>query len=91
MSLTHVPYKGATQAALNIASGQVPLDFEGLATVASLLRGGKLKLIGVTTPSRLPQFADVPTVAESGLPGFEFNSWFTSWRLPGRRRKSSSV
>jgi tripartite-type tricarboxylate transporter receptor subunit TctC len=77
ISLTHVPYKGATQAAVDIAGGQVPVGFQGLATVASLVRGGKLKLIGVTTPARLPQFGDVPTVAESGLPGFEFNSWFT--------------
>jgi tripartite-type tricarboxylate transporter receptor subunit TctC len=77
VSLTHVPYKGATQAALDVAAGQVPVSFQGLATVASLIRGGKLKLLGVTTRSRLPQFADVPTVSESGLPGFEFNSWFT--------------
>jgi tripartite-type tricarboxylate transporter receptor subunit TctC len=76
INLTHVPYKGATQAALDVASGQVPIAFQGLATVASLVRGGKLKLIGVTTPARLTQFPDVPTVAESGLPGFEFNSWF---------------
>jgi tripartite-type tricarboxylate transporter receptor subunit TctC len=77
ISLVYIPYKGATQAALDIASGQVPVGFQGLATVASLVRGGKLRLIGVTTPTRLPQFDDVPTVAESGLPGFEFNSWFT--------------
>jgi tripartite-type tricarboxylate transporter receptor subunit TctC len=77
ISLTHVPYKGATQAALDIAGGQVPVGFQGLATVASLVRGGKLRLIGVTTPTRLSQFGDVPTVAESGLPGFAFNSWFT--------------
>jgi len=76
ITLTHVPYKGATQAALDVASGQVQVAFQGIATVASLVRGGKLKLIGVTTRARLPQFADVPTVAESGLPGFEFNSWF---------------
>jgi tripartite-type tricarboxylate transporter receptor subunit TctC len=77
ISLTHVPYKGATQAALDIAGGQVPVGFQGLATVTSLVRGGKLRLIGVTTPARVPQFSDVPTVAESGLPGFAFNSWFT--------------
>jgi tripartite-type tricarboxylate transporter receptor subunit TctC len=77
IALTHVPYKGATQAAVDIAGGQVPVGFQGLATVATLVRGGKLKLIGVATPARLPQFADVPTVAESGLPGFSFNSWFT--------------
>jgi tripartite-type tricarboxylate transporter receptor subunit TctC len=76
ISLTHIPYKGATQAALDVAAGQVPVAFQGLATVASLARGGKLKLIGVTTPARLPQFPEVPTVSESGLPGFEFNSWF---------------
>ncbi len=77
VTLTHVPYKGATQAALDVAAGQVPVSFQGLATAASLIRGGKLRLIGVTTRARLPQFPDVPTVAESGLPGFEFNSWFT--------------
>jgi tripartite-type tricarboxylate transporter receptor subunit TctC len=77
ISLTHVPYKGATQAAVDIAGGQVPVGFQGLATVTSLVRGGKLRLIGVTTPTRLAQWSDVPTVAESGLPGFTFNSWFT--------------
>jgi tripartite-type tricarboxylate transporter receptor subunit TctC len=76
ISLTHVPYKGATQAALGVAGGEVPVAMQGLATVATLARGSKLRLIGVTTPSRHPQFPDVPTVSESGLPGFEFNSWF---------------
>jgi tripartite-type tricarboxylate transporter receptor subunit TctC len=76
ISLTHVPYRGATQAALDVASGQVSVAFQGLATVASLVRGGKLRLLAVTTRNRLPQFPDVPTVSESGLPGFEFNSWF---------------
>ena len=76
ISLTHVPYKGATQAATDVASGQIPVGFQGLGTVAALVRGGQLRLIGVTTEKRLPQFPDVPTVSESGLPGFLFNSWF---------------
>src|SRR6266850_768008 len=76
ISLTHVPYKGATQAATDVAAGQIPVGFQGLGTVAALVRGGQLKLIGVTTEKRLSQFPDVPTVAESGLPGFFFNSWF---------------
>jgi tripartite-type tricarboxylate transporter receptor subunit TctC len=76
VSMTHVPYKGATQAATDVAAGQVPVALQGLATVASLVRGGKLRLIGVTTKARHPQFPDVPTVSESGLAGFEFNSWF---------------
>jgi tripartite-type tricarboxylate transporter receptor subunit TctC len=76
ISLTHVPYKGATQAATDVASGQIPVAFQGLGTVAGLVRSGQVKLLGVTTKRRLPQFPDVPTVAESGLPGFFFNSWF---------------
>jgi tripartite-type tricarboxylate transporter receptor subunit TctC len=76
ISLTHVPYKGATQAATDVAAGQIPVGFQGLGTVAALVRGGQLRLIGVATPRRLPQFPDVPTVSESGLPGFAFNSWF---------------
>jgi tripartite-type tricarboxylate transporter receptor subunit TctC len=76
ISLTHVPYKGATQAATDVAGGQIPVGFQGLGTVAALVRGNSLKLIGVATPNRLPQFPNVPTVSESGLPGFFFNSWF---------------
>lgn len=77
ISLTHVPYKGATQAATDVATGQIPVGFQGLGTVAALVRGGQLRLIGVATERRLTQFPDVPTVSESGLPGFFFNSWFT--------------
>src|SRR5437868_4787931 len=76
ISLTHVPYKGATQAATDVAAGQIPVAFQGLGTVAALVRGGQLKLIGVTTEKRSAQLADVPTVSESGLPGFLFNSRF---------------
>ena len=76
ISMIHVPYKGATQAATDVAAGQVPVGMQGLGTVAALVRGGKLRLIGVATPQRHPQFPDAPTIAESGLPGFTFNSWF---------------
>jgi tripartite-type tricarboxylate transporter receptor subunit TctC len=76
ISLTHVPYKGATQAATDVAAGQIPVAFQGLGTVTALVRGDQVKLIGVTTQARLAQFPDVPTVSESGLPGFLFNSWF---------------
>jgi tripartite-type tricarboxylate transporter receptor subunit TctC len=77
ISLTHVPYKGATQAAVGVAAGEVQVAFQGLATVTGLIKSGKLRLLGVTTAQRLPQFPEVPTVSESGLPGFEFNSWAT--------------
>lgn len=77
IKLNHVPYKGASQAALGVAGGEVPIAFQGLATVAGLARGGKLRLIGVSTPAPLAEFPGVPTVSESGMPGFLFNSWFT--------------
>lgn len=73
---THVPYRGAAAAALDTASGQVNVGFSGMPTVFSLIKGGKLKLLGVASPKRSPLFADIPTVAEAGLPGFEFTSWF---------------
>jgi tripartite-type tricarboxylate transporter receptor subunit TctC len=76
VQLTHVPYKGATQAAVGVAGHEVQVAFQGIATVSSLIKAGKLRLIAVTTPKRLPQFPDVPTVSESGLNGFEFNSWY---------------
>jgi tripartite-type tricarboxylate transporter receptor subunit TctC len=76
IQLTHVPYKGATQAASDVAAGQVPIAFQGLGTVTALVRGNQVELLGVTTQKRLAQFPNVPTVTESGLPGFLFNSWF---------------
>ncbi|MDM0051349.1 tripartite tricarboxylate transporter substrate binding protein [Variovorax sp. J22R115] len=76
INVTHVPYKGATPAAVAVAGGEVDAAFQGLGTVTSLIQGGKLRLLAVSTPKRLPQYPNVPTVAESGLPDFYFNSWF---------------
>jgi tripartite-type tricarboxylate transporter receptor subunit TctC len=76
VELTHVPYKGATPAAIAVAAGEVDGAFQGLGTVTSLIAGGKLRLLAVSTPQRLAQYPDVPTVTESGLPDFFFNSWF---------------
>ena len=76
ISMNHVPYKGATQAAVGVAGAEVPVAFQGLATVNSLVKGNKVRLVAVATPKRMQQYPDVPTVSESGLPGFEFNSWF---------------
>jgi tripartite-type tricarboxylate transporter receptor subunit TctC len=76
INVIHVPYKGATQAAVGVAGKEVDAAFQGIATVNSLVQAGKLRLIAVTTPRRIPQFSNVPTVNESGLAGFEFNSWF---------------
>ncbi|MDB5514704.1 MAG: hypothetical protein JWQ17_1462 [Tardiphaga sp.] len=76
ITLTHVPYRGATQAAVDVAGGQIPVAFQGLGTVTALVQGDQVQLIGVPTQQRLAQYPNVPTVSESGLPGFLFNSWF---------------
>jgi tripartite-type tricarboxylate transporter receptor subunit TctC len=76
VQMQHVPYKGATQAAIGVGAGEVTAAFQGISTAKPLIQSGKVRLVGVTTPRRMPQFPDVPTVSESGLPGFEFNSWF---------------
>jgi tripartite-type tricarboxylate transporter receptor subunit TctC len=86
LQLTHVPYKGATQAAVGVAGHEVQAAFQGIATVNALIKAGRLKLIAVSTPKRLPQFPDVPTVAESGLAGYEFNSWFALMAPAGTPR-----
>ncbi|WP_255428235.1 Bug family tripartite tricarboxylate transporter substrate binding protein [Ramlibacter cellulosilyticus] len=86
LNMKHVPYKGATQAAMGVAGKEVDAAFQGIATVTSLVKAGKVRLIGVTTPQRMPQFPDVPTVSESGLPGFEFNSWFAIMAPAGTPR-----
>jgi tripartite-type tricarboxylate transporter receptor subunit TctC len=86
VQMTHVPYKGATQAAVGVAGKEVDVAFQGIATVNGLVKAGKLRLVGVTTPRRMPQFPDVPTVSESGLPGFEFNSWFAMMAPAGTPR-----
>jgi tripartite-type tricarboxylate transporter receptor subunit TctC len=83
ISMMHVPYKGATQAAVGVAGGEVAVAFQGLGTVGPLIQAGKLRLIGVSTPQRMPTRPDVPTVAESGLPGFAFNSWFAVYAPAG--------
>jgi tripartite-type tricarboxylate transporter receptor subunit TctC len=75
VKLVHIPYKGATQAAVGAAAGEVDVSFQGLGTVAALINGGKLRLLALSTPKPLAQFAGVPTIDQSVFPGFFFNSW----------------
>lgn len=76
IALKHVPYRGASQAALDVAGGQVDLTVQGIATVAALAKGGKLRLIGVMAEQRHPEYPDTPTLKESGISGFDYSTWF---------------
>lgn len=72
----HVPYKGSGPALTALAAGEVPIMFELLPSAMGLLKGNRVKAIAVTSQARQPTYPDVPTVAESGYPGFEVASWF---------------
>ncbi|CAM5786168.1 MAG: tripartite tricarboxylate transporter substrate binding protein [Burkholderiales bacterium] len=75
--MTHVPYKGSSQIVPDLISGVVPVSVESsLVTTLQHVKAGKLKAIAVTSAKRASVWPDVPTVAESGYPGFEVESWF---------------
>lgn len=76
VQMTHVPYKGSSTALPDVMSGQVNVMFDNAPSVMQHIRGGKLKAIAVTSSKRSPALPNVPTIAESGLPGFEASSWF---------------
>ena len=75
--MTHVPYRGSSGAINDLLGGQIQLMFENPPTTLAHVRSGKLKAIAVTGKVRSPALPEVPTVAESGLPGFEATSWTT--------------
>lgn len=72
----HIPYKGSGPAMTDLAAGQLSFNFTGLQAGQSLVRAGRLRAIAVTSAKRLTTMPDVPTVTESGLPGFEVVGWY---------------
>ena len=72
----HVPYNGMATALNDVLGGQVQMMFGGISTVLQHVRTGKLVALAVAGPHRLPQLPNVPTVAESGYPGFDVTSWY---------------
>jgi tripartite-type tricarboxylate transporter receptor subunit TctC len=76
IDIKHVPYRGASQAAQDVAGGQVDVTVQGIATVAALAKGGKLKLIGVMADQRHPEYPETPTLKEAGINGFDYSTWF---------------
>ena len=83
IDIRHVPYRGASQAAQDVAGEQVDVTFQGIATVAALAKGGKLRLIGVMANSRQSEYPNTPTLKEVGINGFDFSTWFSLAAPPG--------
>lgn len=76
VQLTHIGYKGSAPAVTDLVSGQIQVMFDNLPTVLEQIRGGQLRALAVTSAARTPLLPDVPTVAESGYPGFDSSAWF---------------
>jgi tripartite-type tricarboxylate transporter receptor subunit TctC len=75
IDIVHVPYRGGALAATDLMGGQVSMMIDVMPNVLPLAAGGKLKSVAVTTASRVPAAPEIPTFAESGLPGFEVSAW----------------
>lgn len=76
IKLNHIAYKGSGQAVIDLVGGHVGIMFSGMAAVAGHAKAGRLKLLAVTGKQRMAIAPDIPTIAESGYPGFEAVGWF---------------
>ena len=76
IDMTHVPYKGAAPMLTDLIGGQVQIGFDNLPSTIGFVKSGKIRALAVTTAKRWPGAPDIPTVAESGVPGYEVSGWF---------------
>jgi tripartite-type tricarboxylate transporter receptor subunit TctC len=75
MDVVHVGFRGIPEALTDIAAGRVQLFMAPIGSAAPLVRDGRIRALGVSSPKRSPSLPEVPTIAESGLPGFDWTSW----------------
>ncbi len=83
IEMLHVPYRGAGPAFTDLVPGRVDVMFNNIGAVMPLILGGKLRALGVTSSRRSPVLPDVPTVSESGVPGFDVTAWYALF-VPAR-------
>ena len=76
IDVVHVPYKGTGPMLTDLMGGQTQLTFNGVPPIIGQIKGGKLRAIAVGSAKRVPSLPDVPTIAESGYPGFETSQWY---------------
>jgi tripartite-type tricarboxylate transporter receptor subunit TctC len=74
-NLVHIPFKGSTPALVDLISGQVQVMFGGLGSSLAHVKSGRLRPLAVTGPARFAALADLPTIAEAGVPGYEVTTW----------------
>jgi tripartite-type tricarboxylate transporter receptor subunit TctC len=74
--IVHVPYKGAPQAVTDVLAGHMNMMFNSVSPIVGHIKSGKIRVLGIASLQRSPQLPDVPTISESGVPGFEAVNWF---------------
>lgn len=75
INVLHIPYKGAPASLTALVGGEIDFSFSSMASTLPLVRGGRLRALGVSSPERWPTLPEIPTVAEAGVPGYESSSW----------------
>ena len=83
VKMVHVPYKGSSEGVVAVTRGDVNMMFANMPPALSLIRDGRVKAIAVTTAQRLAAFPELPTVAETGVPGYEVSTWFAVFAAAG--------
>jgi len=79
IQMGHIPYRGAQPAYQDVISGRVPVFFDNMSTAMSLAKGGKVRALAITSKKRSSLMPELPTVDESGVPGYEYHTWFGFW------------
>jgi len=83
IEMQHIPYKGSSPALADLVGGQVQLMFDSMPSSMPFIKAGKLRAIAVTTLKRAQALPDLPTIAESGYPGFDVATWYGFWAPKG--------
>lgn len=76
VQMSHVPYKGSSQSVVDLMSGRVQVAFTNTLTATPLVKGGKLKALGITSAKRSANLPGIPTISESGVTGYESSTWY---------------
>ena len=87
VSMIHVPYKGSSQAHLDLIAGQVQVMFDTTSSALGHIKSGKLRPLAVTTAARSSELPNVPTLAEAGVAGFEMSTWYGLYATAGTPRE----